>query len=228
MRRFALACALVLIAGACSGDSSDPPTTTTTLPVAEQSSAETTTTAEVVDHSADIAMAIEMIETWEGQDTDAFFAYFGDGATYNFMEQWPFDAETTRDYLSFYMGLHDVVTVDGCAPSSVPGRIWCEATWVDDLSGPAGVTTSGQWVFDFVDGKPMAFDHLLDEFDKIVFIEDVAAWIRDTKPDVWETTFVDPDCSPARVDCFGTWSANADTAAAMLEYGEEYRASLGA
>ena len=227
MRRFALVCALVLVASACSGDSSEP-STTTTLPVAEQSSAETTTTAEVVDHSADIDMAVEMMDAWERNDTEAFFAYFANGATYDGLENWPVDDQSTRDYLSFYMALHDDVTSDECAVSAVPGRITCEATGVDELSGPTGAMWAGAWVFDVVDGKVVALDHFTDEFSKITFIEAMAAWIRDTKPDVWDAQFVDPDCSPARVDCYGVWAANPDTAATMLELGEEYRASLGA
>jgi hypothetical protein len=141
----------------------------------------------------------------------------------------PADDPHTVAYGGFYMALHDTVTVSGCTTStSIPGRVTCRARGVDQLSGPVGAAYKGEWLFDFVDGRIVAFDIYGGDISKIMFVEAMAAWVRDEHPDIWEATFVDADCSPARIDCWGPWAVSPETAAVMLQLGPEYRATLDA
>ncbi len=205
---------LVVIVAGCSSDSTD-----------SDDGSSTSASPDSADSTADpnIVIAHDMAASWSENDAAGFWAYFADDGTF---EGDPADDASLRSYLGFFMALGDTVTIDECATSVIPNRVTCDARGVDDLSGPAGAAWGGAWIFDFEAGEVTSLKMLPNDQSKIFFIDRMAQWIQDEHPGVWETVFVDPDCSPARIDCYGTWSASPEVAAAMLELGPEYIASL--
>jgi len=229
-RRWLIPLMLVVLALPACGNSTDDGADTTlaaaTTPTTARSTSTTpASTSSTSDESdSNTVLAQDVIAAWSANDAEALWAHFTPDAVF---ADFPAHDSHTLAYAGFYMALHDTVTVSDCtASSSIPDRVTCRARGVDELSGPAGAASDGEWVFDFADGQVVALSIYDDDHSKVMFVEAMAAWIRDEHPDIWESVFIDSDCSPARVDCYASWAASPETASAMLQLGPEYRTSL--
>lgn len=192
-----------------------------TDPAPDPTTTSTTTTIASVDNSS---LAEEVIALWAANDTQGFWDWFAADGTF---EGSPAYESPAQNVAGFYMGLHDTVTVSSCTPSpSIPGRVTCKARGVDEVSGPVGAAFEGDWIFDFADGQVVSLVLHGDDISKTLFHDNMGAWILAEHPDIWEAVFVDPNCSPSRIDCIGLWKLSPEAAEAMLGLGAEYRATL--
>ena len=224
MRHLALIVVLTaLVAGGCGDDS----TRDTEAQVTETTEAQTTTTDAVastieatVTETANIQIARDSMAAWNTGDIDAFLGFFTDDAI---LLEWPAHADHVRNSLEFMMALGDRTVMDECEEWQ-DGRIRCHATNRNDLSGPVGAIAEIDRTFWITDGRISKYTVTIHDESDYYFIRQMAWWLESAHPEVWETTFAIPEqCSyDDEFDCFETWYATPETAAALLEYAPEF------
>jgi hypothetical protein len=105
------------------------------------------------------------------------------------------------------------------------GRIRCHAVSRDNLAGPAGALIESYWSFWVSDGKISKVSSGPLEKSTEWFLIDMTAWLENTYPEVWKSTFAVPGegCEhDEEYNCWDNWYSNAETAAVLLEYRDEF------
>jgi hypothetical protein len=222
VRRLASGVALLLLITAC-GDSAS---TTTTEPATSSTvSTTTTSTTEAPTTTADaeaanIQIARDSMAAWNTGDVDAYLGFFADDARFLL---WPAHEDHVRNGLEFYMALGDETLIDECQAWQ-DGRIRCHAIGRNDLSGPVGITAESDWSFWITDG--LISKTTAAEYDSAGywFIMKMGWWLEAAHPEVWESTFATSETClrDDTYDCWETWRATPETAAALLEYAPEF------
>ena len=230
MRRVAVIAALALIAGGCGDDS----ISNTGAQVPETTEAETTTTAAQttttdpqastaegqVAETANVQIAMDSMAAWNTGEVDVYLGFFADDARFLL---WPVYEDHVRNGLEFYMALGDQTVIDECEVWQ-DGRVRCHAIGRNDLSGPVGITAESDWSFWVTDG--LISKTTAAEYDSSAywFIIKMGWWLEGAHPEVWESTFaISETClRDDTYDCWETWRASPETAAALLEYAPEF------
>lgn len=183
--------------------------------------------------------ARQMIADWNAGDVAAFFDHLADGGSV--YESDATDPAVRLD-LAFYMGLGQEVIVQECGPYDLQaedgtllqsgfdsGRFECSTITTDQLSGPAGIETGVQWLFRFSEGDLQSIEFYAADVLPSIFgvMEEMAAWIETTHPDVWAATFAtEQRCSD--FNCYdGNWAASPEAAEEMLRLAPEFLAQAG-
>ncbi len=227
MRHLATIAVLIALIGSSCGDDSDTAvqvTETTDAPTAT-TEAQTTTTGSQSAETTNIQIARDSIAAWNTGEVDAYLGFFADDARF-FL--WPAHSEQVRNGFEFYMTLGDQTILDECKVWQ-DGRVRCHAIGRNDLSGPVGVTTDADWSFWVTDGRIVKTTAAEYDSSDYWFIMKMGWWLEDAHPEVWESTFaISETClRDDAYDCWETWHASSETAAALLEFAPEFIAQSG-
>ncbi len=161
----------------------------------------------------------------------AFRANFADDGT---VDNFPVSDSSVELDLSFYMALGNTGSAIRCGPVG-DTEVLCNTTVTDDLSGPAGITSTVTWSLAIADNQIVSLEFAGPTNEaqpntfSVIHAMTTDGWIRDNHPDVWEATFraTLDRCHPEAYNFYGTWCATPAAAAEMLRLGPEYLADAG-
>jgi poly(3-hydroxybutyrate) depolymerase len=183
-------------------------------------SAEGTATGGTDIDELDLALADRVFEAWNSLDSEVFISSLGAGATYDTAST---DLEATRNEIGFWMGLGGLIEVDSCQKTA-PDLIDCSVSVPDDLSGPEGIGFLSRVELAVDNGQAVSFQWWPTDPGKVVFVLEMARWVEQAHPEVWEATFSAPGCGMA-IDCWdGRWVSSPEGAQTLLELRDEYLA----
>ena len=214
MRRAAVIAALALIAGGCGDDS----VSNTGAQVPETTEAETSTTGGEVIETTNLQIVRDSTAAWITGDIDAYLGLYAEDATFL---GWRVYEDHTRAGLEFYIALGDQTVMDECEVWA-DGRVRCHAIGVNDLSGPVGIIAESDWNFWITDGLIKTATAQYYDTSESSFITKMGWWLEGAHPEVWESTFAISETCLSAFDCWETWRASPETAAALLEYAPEF------
>jgi hypothetical protein len=179
------------------------------------------------------ALARNTIADWNRGDLEVFLLNFAPGANYQ-------DGAGTRPIadpdmildLGFFMSLGQQVVFDECEGTLEPPVLRCSATKTDDLSGPDGFSKDYFWEMHFgPEGITLLFLDIPepDGPTSLTVISDLALWIMENHPDVFDRSFspLSGLCKAQDANFYTFWCSSPQAAEEMLLLWDDFYAQAG-